>query len=219
MIHELENPYESPHAEAELTRSQSQPGMLSPRALTLATMIVAAAATRIFPHPWNFTAVGAMCLFGGAYFRRPTAAFVVPMIALLVSDLVLASTRYDFSLFGYPSVWLSYGLFALTVVLGMLVRGGVTFVKVTGLAIGASVMFFLVSNLFAWIEGHGGYPYTPAGLLECYVAAIPFARNMLLANLFYSGVLFGGYELLARGWPALGSAPFVPARVPTQTSR
>jgi hypothetical protein len=214
MIQDVQNPYDSPDREAELAkRGLRRPGMFHPRAVTLAALILMAAATRVLPHPWNFTAVGAMCLFGGAYFFRPLAAFAVPMIALLLSDLALASTRYDFSMFGYPSVWLSYGLFALTVVLGMAMRGRVTFVRVSGLAIVASVMFFLVSNFFAWIEGHGGYPYTPAGLAACYVAAIPFAQNMLLANLFYSGVLFGGYELLAWGWPALRAPALSAARV------
>jgi hypothetical protein len=36
------------------------------------------------------------------------------------------------------------------------------------------------------------YPQTPAGLVDCYVAAIPFFQNTLLSNLFYSALLFGG---------------------------
>lgn len=183
-------------------------------ALVLITMILAAAATRILPHPWNFTAVGAMCLFGGAYFRRTWQALLVPLAALFVSDLVLAATIYD-GLTSLRHVWMSYVLFAATVLMGVLLRGRVTFVGVTTLAIAASVMFFLVSNFHAWAVGHGGYPYTPAGLLACYVAAIPFAQNMLLANLFYSGLLFGGYELLSSRWSALREpASPSPASVP-----
>jgi hypothetical protein len=196
------NPYQSPSSGDGLI-SGSTSSSLAPRAITLVTMIVAAAATRVVPHPWNFTAVGAMCLFGGAHFRRRWQAFLVPLAALVISDIVLAATRYDFSLFGYTSIWVGYGLFALTALIGMLLRGRVTVGRVAAAAVGASVMFFLVSNLVAWVEGHGGYPYTPAGLVACYVAAIPFAQNMFLANLFYSAVLFGGYELLSLQWPAL----------------
>src|SRR5438093_3782216 len=137
---------------------------MNPRSVTLITMILAAAATRIIPHPWNFTAVGAMCLFGGAHFRRQWQAFFVPLAALVISDIVLAATRYDFGLFQYRSIWVGYGLFALTALIGMLLRGRVTVGRVSAAAIGASVMFFLVSNFVAWIEGHGGYSYTPAGL-------------------------------------------------------
>jgi len=205
------NPYESSVVSCEPTSRTDFPQL---RAITLVTMILAAAATRIIPHPWNFTAVGAMCLFGGAYFRRSWQAFFVPLAALVISDVVLAATRYDFSLFGYTSIWVGYGLFALTALIGMLLRGRVSVARVTLAAIGSSVMFFLVSNFVAWVEGHGGYSYTPAGLMACYVAAIPFAKNMFLANLFYSAVLFGGYELLSMQWPALRQPALakVPAR-------
>jgi len=175
-------------------------------------MIAAAAATRIIPHPWNFTAVGAMCLFGGAYFRRTWQAFLVPLAALVLSDLVLAATRYSFGLFGYTSILVGYGLFTLTALLGTLLRGRVNVATVLVAAIGSSLMFFFVSNFVAWLEGHGGYPYTPAGLVSCYVAAIPFARNMFAANVFYSAVLFGGYELMSLRWPALRQTALAPAR-------
>ena len=39
----------------------------------LSLIVVAAAMTRLLPHPPNVTAVGAMALFGGAYFARPLA--------------------------------------------------------------------------------------------------------------------------------------------------
>src|SRR5215208_5812252 len=102
--------------------------MLNVRALTLVTMILAAASTRIIPHPWNFTAVGAMCLFGGAYFQRRWASILVPLAALLLSDVVLTLTihrnaKYDS---GILLVMASgYVLFGLTAGLGMLLRGRV----------------------------------------------------------------------------------------------
>jgi len=187
--------------------------MVHPRLITLVTIICVAAATRLIPpelRPWNFTPVGAMCLFGGAYFVRKWQAFLVPLAALFVSDLVLGATVYGFD--SLRHVWMSYALFALTVAIGLALRGRVTFVRVTAAALGASAMFFLVSNFHAWLVGHGGYPYTPAGLLACYVAAIPFAQNMLLANLFFSGVLFGGWELLQRGFPAFREPALMPIR-------
>lgn len=187
--------------------------MLNSRVLTLLTMILAAAATRLIPpelRPWNFTAVGAMCLFGGAYFERRWLAFAAPLAALLMSDLVLAAVVYGWDSLTY--VWMSYVLFALTVLLGMTLRNRVSLLRVTFAAIAASLMFFFVSNFYAWIVGHGGYPYTPAGLFACYLAAIPFAQNMLLGNLFFSGVLFGGYELMARNWSALREPALVRVR-------
>ncbi len=191
--------------------------MFNPRGLVLITMILAAAATRLVPplaapyaNLWNFTAIGAMCLFGGAYFRRKSLAFVVPMAALFLSDILLAVTIYGFR--GINVISMSYLLFALTTLLGMTLRGRVTFFNVTAAAVVASAGFFLISNFYAWSTGHS-YPLTAAGLGAAYVAAIPFAKNMLLGNLFYSAVLFGGYELLSLRWPVLRQSTLATAPV------
>ena len=60
------------------------------RILTLISAILAAAALRLLPHPPNFTPIGAMALFSGAYLgRRGAIALVAPLAALFLSDLVL----------------------------------------------------------------------------------------------------------------------------------
>jgi len=97
---------------------------------------------------------------------------------------------------------MSYLLFALTTLLGMTLRGRVTFFNIAAAAVLASAGFFLISNFHVWLTGHG-MPHTAAGLGATYVAAIPFAKNMLMGNLFYSALLFGGYELLSMQWPVL----------------
>jgi len=148
--------------------------MLNPRGLVLVSMIAAAAATRLIPplaspymNLWNFTAIGAMCLFGGAYFRRKTVAFIVPMAALLLSDVVLAATLYGFRSFN--AVSMSYLLFALTTLLGMTLRGRVTFLNVTAAAVVASAGFF--SRLEFFPVGHRpvipAYGRGPGCLLPC----------------------------------------------------
>ncbi len=60
------------------------------RILVLLSAIAAAAALRLVPHPPNFTPVGAMALFSGAYLgRRGLIAFAAPLGALLLSDAIL----------------------------------------------------------------------------------------------------------------------------------
>lgn len=186
--------------------------MLNPRGLVLVTIILLAAATRFIPplaapwmNLWNFTGIGAMCLFGGAYFRTKSVAFLVPMAALVLSDVVLTTVLYGFR--GINVISMSYLLFALTTLLGMTLRGRVTFFNVTAAAIIATAGFFLISNFHVWLTGHGA----PATLAGSYVAAIPFAKNMLLGNLFYSAVLFGGYELLTLQWPVLREPAYAKA--------
>jgi hypothetical protein len=187
--------------------------MQNSRAITtIVVMILAAAATRLVPHWWNFTAVGAMCLFGGAYFHRRWLAFVVPLTALLISDVLLTAVVYGPQ--GHGFYWFKYVCFALTVPLGMLLRERVTVARTAVVTVIATGMFFLLSNFHVWLGGDGvTYPHTPAGLVACYVAAIPFALNMLYGNLFYVGILFGGMELLKRQWPAVVGLAAEPARV------
>lgn len=50
-----------------------------------------------------------------------------------------------------------------------------------GFAVLGSFVFFIVTNLGVWLQGW--YPPTISGLTECFVAAIPFYRTMLIGNL------------------------------------
>ena len=168
--------------------------MLKPNLLTIAALIALAALRRLAPHWWNLTAVGAVCLFGGAYFERKWLAFLVPLAALAISDVFLQTFVYP----GMGPNYFKYVCFAATVPLGLLLRGNTRLLPVASAAVGASVLFFLLSNFGVWLAGDGSgqrmYPLTPAGLLACYIAAIPFSLNSLYGNLLFSGVLFGGME-------------------------
>ncbi|RMF40381.1 MAG: hypothetical protein D6753_11860, partial [Planctomycetota bacterium] len=75
--------------------------------------------------------------------------------------------------------------------------------SVPGGAVMATLAFYLLSNFAVWLHPMSGYPRTMAGLVECYVAAIPFVRNTLLSNLFFSAAFFGAYALLQQP----GAAP------------
>lgn len=154
----------------------------------LAGMILAAAASRLIPHPPNFTPVAAIALFGGAQFADKRAAFLVPLAGLFLSDLVLGFHRL------MPVV---YGAFALIVFVGIWVRHRPSSLRIAGAAIASAVLFFVLTNFGVWAFGTL-YPKTGTGLINCYVAAIPFFRNMLLGNLLYSALLFGGIALAER---------------------
>ena len=164
------------------------------RLLALLAAIVAAAALRLVPHPPNFTPIGAMALFSGAYLgRRGAISLVAPLSALFLSDLVLGFYR------GMPTVYFSV---ALIVIIGWMALKRVSPIRVGGAAIASSVLFFVITNFGMWLFS-GIYPLTMAGLAACYVAAIPFFQNTLAGDLFFSGLLFGGFALLERALPAL----------------
>ena len=75
-------------------------------------------------------------------------------------------------------------------------------VRVAAGAVGASVLFFVVTNFGVWLTS-ALYPMTLDGLAQAYVAAIPFFQNSLLGNLVFTALLFGGYTALQRNVPAL----------------
>ncbi len=167
----------------------------------VAVMVLIAAISRLVPHWPNFTAVGAMGLFGAAYFTKKYWAFIIPFIALWFSDLVLNNVvyaqYYDSFVWMTPSWYWMYGSFALIILIGFLSLSKVTPARIVGASFTAAFLFFLITNFGVWMSGLM-YPKTAAGLLACYTAGLPYLGYTLAGNLFYTLVLFGSYELLAK---------------------
>jgi hypothetical protein len=183
----------------------------APGPLLLAALIFVAALTRLLPHPPNFSPVEAIALFGGAYFASRKWALLVPLAALLLSDLALGAIRggtylqYFTSADYLPSLLAIYACVALCSVLGFGLRGRVDGTRVLGYSLAGSIVFFALSNFATWLTALAipGYPACSAGLGACYVAGIPFFQWTVLGTLFYSALLFGGFALLRRKLPAL----------------
>jgi hypothetical protein len=172
------------------------------RFLVLAGMILAAGASRLIPHPPNFAPIGAMALFGGACFASKRLAFLVPLVAMFVSDMAISLLSGDLSLGLHRLIPVVYGSFALIVCLGFWLRRRRKVVPIAGAALASSVLFFVLTNFGVWALG-SWYPKTWDGLVACYVAAIPFFQNTLLGDAVYATVLFGGLALAEKGLPAL----------------
>lgn len=170
----------------------------------VALMIVLAALSRLLPHPPNFTPIGGIALFGAAYFSRKYLAFLIPIAALWISDLLLNNVilprqfpeYYDGTFAWGISPWI-YGSFALIVLLGFGLLKQIKIPRLIGGSVLASILFFLITNFGVWASGTA-YPMTFDGLMACYTAAIPFFWNTLAGDLFYVGVLFGGYALVQK---------------------
>jgi len=176
-----------------------QNNFVSPRSVVLAAMIAVAIVVRLaiyFSHgafPYNFTPVEAIALFGGAYFADRRLAFLVPLAAMLVADLVIGL---------HELIPVIYGCIALTTLWGMNLRNRVRALPVAGYAFASAVMFFVVTNFFVWLMGDM-YSHDGAGLVACYVAAIPFFGGTLAGTLLWSALLFGGFELMKQRWTVL----------------
>ncbi len=171
-------------------------------------LIVLAAMSRFLPHPPNFTPLGAIALFGAAFFRNRAVAFAVPFAALWISDLVLNNLIYAkaFPQFYEGFVWYNslavYAGFLLVVLLGLTTLKSVTALRLGAVSVAASLLFFLVTNFGSWLIDPV-YPKNPGGLGAAYLAGIPFFWNTLLGDLFFSAILFGSYSVICKFAPGV----------------
>ncbi len=175
--------------------------LLSPRFIFILTVVLFGAFMRLIPHWPNFTPIAAMALFGGTYFSRKYLAFLIPLMAMFVSDLII----------GFHNNMIAvYIAFAVTVMIGFLLSRRINSGTVIGAALTSSVIFFLVTNFGAWLT-MSFYPKNFAGLLEAYVAGLAFFNdgsmgisfflNSVLGTFFYCFVFFGIFSLAQKRFP------------------
>ncbi len=140
--------------------------------------ILLAAASRLIPHPPNFSPLIAMALFAGASLADRRLALIVPLAAMLLSDLLIGL---------HGTMAFVYLAMALVVLGGRRLGERRGPWLLTGAAVGGSLVFFVVSNIGVWLSG-GLYPLSGAGLLACFIAALPFLHTTLLSTLLYGGL-------------------------------
>lgn len=163
------------------------------RTAVVLVMIVLAAALRIAPHPWNLTPVGAMALFSGAMVRDRRLAFLFPLLALFAGDLFIAI---------HELIPVVYASFLVNVLIGRFLKDKRTVARIGGATFLAALQFFVVTNFATWAY-LGSFPHTTAGLVACYVKGIPLFWNTLAGDSLYAALLFGGFALAERTYPAL----------------
>lgn len=149
-------------------------------------LILIGAVTRFFPHAPNFTAIGAMALFGGTYLSKKTA-LILPILAMAISDAFLGF--YDLRIMAFV-----YGSFLICVFMGFFLKKNKKFYSILTASFLSAFIFFILTN-FAVFIFTPWYEKTLSGLIQCYIMALPFLKNNLLGDIFYTGVFFGSFEI------------------------
>ena len=149
--------------------------------LVLIVFMLIAILFRLFPHLPNFTPVTAIALFGGLYFSNRKMAYLVPIFIMALSDVFLGF--HPISLFVYTA-------FLLVSFIGTQTNKPSIYTILLG-----SLSFFIVTNFGVWLIG---YPKTWAGFIECYTLALPFFRNSILGDFFYSGIMIFGFKFVEK---------------------
>ncbi|MEI6597215.1 MAG: DUF6580 family putative transport protein [bacterium] len=153
--------------------------------LPVLILVALGIATRFLPHPANFAPIGAIAIFSGLYLPKKLA-LILPLAAMFFSDLFLG-------FYSWPIMLSVYAGFIIMGLIGLAVRKNKKLSTILGGTILGSIIFYLITNGAVWIFGNW-YEHSLAGLINCYVMAVPFFRNSLLGDLFYTGVLVGVYE-------------------------
>lgn len=143
---------------------------------------------RVLPHTWNFAPIGGIGLYAGAYFN-PRTAWIVPLVALFIGDLFLGFYGATEMVFAY------IGFLAGPLVGRFLLAKRRTILRFGSAVFTAATLHFIISNIGSWLTL---YPQTLAGLIECYVLALPFYGATLFGDAVFASVFFAGHELLER---------------------
>ncbi|MEO8769046.1 MAG: DUF6580 family putative transport protein [Ferruginibacter sp.] len=158
-------------------------------------LILAAAISKVITYPHTFDPIIGMALFSGAVVKDKRFAFVLPIFAMLLSDIMLEASGIGQGFYGWSQL-VNYGVLALVTVFGFRLKK-INVKNVVGFSLISSAIFFVLSNLgFFIIDNpvYHTYPNTVGGFIACYVKAIPFFKWYV--DLAFSGILFGSYYLI-----------------------
>jgi uncharacterized protein DUF6580 len=148
------------------------------------SLITIGVSLRLLPHPANFAPIAAIAIFGGAVLPRRTAV-LVPLGAMMLSDLVIGF---------YSTMWVTWACYLVIALAASHWLRRPALLKGAMLALASSLFFFVATNFAVWVWS-GMYAHSWHGFTQCYIMALPFFRNTLASDLFYTAVLFGTYSL------------------------
>jgi hypothetical protein len=152
----------------------------------------------------TFTPIGAMALFGGAYFNRNIKAYLFPLLTLWMGDLILNRVVYynEWRLF-YEGFYWTYGSFALMVLASQFMIKKVSVKNIVLASVVATLIHWIGTSPGCFTIANSIYPKTWEGYWTSLIAAIPYERNFLIGTLAYSGIMFGAFEWLQKKYSTL----------------
>lgn len=160
---------------------------MSTKLLSIISLIGVGIVGRLIPHIPNATPITTITLAASKYLGR-SSAILIPIITMVISDAVIGF--YDWRIL--ISV---YGSFALISLVSIVAQKYPTLLPSGFVLISASLLFFLVTNFSVWFFSPW-YEKSISGLLYCYTLGLPFLKNMLIGDVFYSVALFGTLKVV-----------------------
>jgi hypothetical protein len=158
-------------------------------------LIVFAAVLKVTTYPHTFDPIIAISLFSGAIISDRKLAFVLPLLAMFISDVIFEVFNIAQGFYGWEQLG-NYAALLFITVLGFFMKK-INPITVVGYSVASSILFYFLSNTNTFLfDTFNTYDNTMAGYIKCMAAGIPFMK--IPENLVYSIVLFGSYTLLMK---------------------
>ena len=174
--------------------------------LILFTILLATIATicKYFLGPdlnWSgFSPIIAIALFSGLIIKERNASFLLPLLALFISDVVI-QLLYKQGLFPYAGFysdqWINYLILLGCTLIGWILQAK-KYSNIVIASLAAPTIFFLISNLTVWMGSQVTYSKDLSGLVKCYIAGLPFYERSLIATVIFLPVILFGYNYLVK---------------------
>ena len=156
--------------------------------VAITSIIFVGVLSRLLPHPPNFTPLTGIALLGAVYYPKKWQSFIIPLIIMFISDIFIGL---------HPTIPFVYVSFIIIASLGFLLRRNFGWGKLIMITLISSILFYLVTNFGVWVMSNM-YPKNFTGLIECYIAGLPFFRNTLIGDLLYTSIFFGLAEVMKK---------------------
>lgn len=142
--------------------------------------------SRVFSDIPNFTPTLSLIIFASYYFRNLTISSSIVLLSQIVSDIFIGFYSYIFFV---------YGSFLVIIYIAPIIMKKLTTMSVLVTSVISPSIFFIISNFGVWFAG-SLYTRDLNGLIECYVAGLPFYDESLLSTILFSYTIFIIYKLL-----------------------
>lgn len=145
----------------------------------------------------GFSPVIAIALFSGMIFKQRQFSFILPLLALFISDLIIHALflagKFDFAGI-YSGQWKNYLLLLSVTLIGWMIQAK-SYTRIFAAGLIAPTVYYLLSNFGVWLGADGVlYSKDFGGLMQCYTAAIPFYKNGLLSTIMFLPLILLGYN-------------------------
>ena len=143
-------------------------------------------ASRMFSDIPNFTPTLSLIIFTSYYFRSTLTSVSIVLLSQIVSDIFIGL---------YDSIFFVYTSFLIIIYIAPLILKKLNVMSVLTISVLSPSIFFIISNFGVWFAD-SLYTKNLTGLIECYIAGLPFYDESLVSTILFSYTIFLIHRLL-----------------------